>query len=111
MLNKSTVFCAVLGGLAAVALSMAQDARADEASYINTVAGHGVEVSQATLTLGHSICADISADGVAGVEADAKAAAVAGVSSHDAAVLIVAAVWELCPSNHVALNVWLHTKG
>lgn len=107
-MNKSTVVCAIMGGLAAITLALAQDARADESSYINIVADHGVAVSQATLALGHAVCSDISTSGVAGVEADAKAAAAAGVSAHDAAVIIVTAVYELCPSNHASLNAWLY---
>lgn len=106
-MNKSIVVAAVAGGLAAVALSLAQDAHADESSYINTVSNYGVPVSQVTLSLGHQICSDISTYGVAGVQADSDAAAAAGVSPHDAAVLIVTAVYELCPSNHGALNAWL----
>lgn len=83
-------------------------AHADEASYINQVAAHGTPVTATTLTLGHQVCGDISAYGVAGIDADVKAAAEAGVSAHDAAVIIVTAVWELCPSNHAALNAWLY---
>jgi hypothetical protein len=107
-MNKSTVVFAIAGGLAAIALSMAQDAHADESSFINTVAAHGTPVTPATLAVGHQVCGDISANGVAGVEAEARAAATAGIPAHDAAVLIVTAVYELCPSNHAALNAWLY---
>jgi hypothetical protein len=107
-MNKSMVIAAVAGGLTAIAVSMAQDAHADESSYLNEVSARGVPITSATLTLGHQICSDISYYGVDGIEKDARAAVVAGVSAHDAAVLIVVAVYELCPSNHGALNAWLY---
>lgn len=107
-MNKSTVIFAALGVLTAVGLSMAQDARADESSYINGVAHYGVTVTPVTLTLGHQICSDISTYGVAGVQADSDAAMAAGVQAHTAAVLVVLAVSELCPSNEPALDAWLH---
>lgn len=105
-----TAVLAIAGALTAIALAMAQDAHADEASYITSVSEHGVTPSQVVLAIGHQVCGDISAYGVAGIEANSKAAAAAGVSSHDAAVIIVVAVYELCPSNHGALNAWLYPK-
>lgn len=107
-MRKSIVVAAVAGGLAAVALSVAQDARADEASYLNGVARYGVSVDQTVLTLGHEVCGDISANGVAGVQAEVNSAVAAGVSAHSASVIIVMAVSELCPSNEPALNAWLY---
>jgi hypothetical protein len=107
-MNKSVVVAAAAGALAAIALSMAQDAHADESSYINSVASYGVEPSQAVLTLGHQICGDISYYGVAGIQADVNNAVAAGVSAHTTSVIIVVAVSELCPSNEPALNAWLY---
>lgn len=107
-MNKSTVIAAVAGGLTAIALSMAQDARADESSYINGVTGYGIPVDQTVLTLGHEICGTISHYGVAGVQMEVNTAVAANVSAHDASVIIVMAVSELCPSNEPALNAWLY---
>jgi hypothetical protein len=93
--------------LVALALANAQDAHADEASYLNGVGDYGVEVNAGTLPLGHQVCSDISDNGVDGVDTEAKKAVVAGVSPHNAAVIIVLAVSELCPSNEPALKAWM----
>lgn len=91
-----------------VAFVLEPAAHADEASFVNGVYDHSVPITPYTLTLGHQICADVSANGVAGLETESNYAAIAGVSAHDAAVLIVLAVDELCPSNEPALNAWLY---
>lgn len=108
-MNKITVVAAVAGACTAVALSMAQDARADEASYLDEVYSHGTPITSVTLTLGHQICSDISTYGVDGITGDVNNAAAAGVSSHDAAVIIVSAVYELCPSNIPVLDAWAYS--
>lgn len=82
-------------------------AHADEASYINGVYDHGVEINAGTLPLGHQICADVSMNGVAGLETESGYAVTMGVPAHTAAVIIVLAVAELCPSNEPALQAWL----
>lgn len=93
---------AILWGL----FVLAPAARADEASYINGIDSQGVPVTASTLALGHEICATVSALGVDGVTAEVEAALEAGVSSNDAAVIIVVAVYELCPSNLPVLHAW-----
>lgn len=108
-MNKSKMAIVIATGLAALALANAQDAHADEASFINGVYAHGVEVNSGTLPVGHQICADVSQNGVAGLETESNYAVTAGVPPHTAAVLIVLAVSELCPSNQPALNAWLST--
>lgn len=107
-MNKTVVVAAAAGALTAVALSMAQDARADEASYIDQVYSHGTPITSATLSLGHQVCSDISSFGVDGITGDVANADRAGVSAHDASVIIVSAVWELCPSNLPVLHAWLY---
>jgi hypothetical protein len=83
-------------------------AHADESSYINGIYEHNVPVTSTVLALGHGICDTISHNGVAGVEAEARTATAEGVSAHDSAVIIVEAVYELCPSNKPALYAWLY---
>lgn len=92
--------------LVALALANAQDARADEASYLDGIGNLGVPVNAQSLTLAHKVCADISENGVDGITSEVKQAAAAGVSSHTTAVVIVYAVSELCPSNEPALAAW-----
>lgn len=106
MYKVSGILCVVGGALTAIALSMAQDAHADEASYINGVADRGTPVTSMTLTVGHQVCADVSANGVDGMQREANLAFNAGVSTYDAASLIGVAVREMCPSNLPALQAW-----
>lgn len=112
-MNKTTVICALAGGLTALAVSLAQDAHADEASFINAVNSDGLPVSANTLALGHMICENIISNGAAGVKAEMDMADTAGVSTHDAAALVVDAVNELCPYGLPAVHAFIaqHTKG
>jgi hypothetical protein len=108
-MNRTIVIAAAAGALTAAALSMPQDARADEASYLNEVYAHGTPITSVTLALGHQVCSDISTYGLDGITGDVNNAIAAGVSAHDAAVIIASAVYELCPSNHPVLNAWLYS--
>jgi hypothetical protein len=99
----------VLTGCAVGQAIWPAEAHADESTFLNGVAAHGVPVNQALLAVGHGICTSISSNGPAGLDTEGEAALDAGVPPHDSAVIIVEAVHELCPSNMPALNVWLHT--
>jgi hypothetical protein len=107
--KRSGIVCAIAGAATAVAMSFAQTAKADEASFINDVAAHGVYTAPITLAVGHQVCSDASANGTAGINTEAAAALSSGVTAHDAAVIIVEAVYDLCPSNMPALDAWLST--
>lgn len=98
-----------VGLLAATAIANAVPAHADEADYITWIADHGTAVNEHVLPIGYQICADTASHGTAGLDHQAELAAIAGVPSHDAAVFIVGAIVELCPSNLPALNAWLAT--
>lgn len=82
-------------------------AHADESSYITGVSSRGVEIDRYTLPIGYHICADISDNGTAGIDNESRYAATAGVSTHDASVIVVEAVYQLCPSNLPALKAYL----
>jgi hypothetical protein len=106
-MNKSTVICAVAGGLTAIALSLAQTARADEASFIDAIDSDGLPVNSTTLTLGHEICADILGNGVDGVDHEIRIGLESGVSEKMLAHLVVDAVTQLCPSGTPAVRAWI----
>lgn len=95
--------------LTVLALANAQDAHADEASFINAVGNYGVMVAPITLTLGHQVCYDVSVNGTSGFDNETRMAINADVSAHDASVIMVEAIYQLCPSNMVALDAWLAT--
>lgn len=94
--------------LAALALANAQDAHADEGSFIDNLGNDGVTITTSTLPLGHAICAQVSAEGVDGVQKVMVNFAEAGESVGDASYFLVEAVWELCPSNLPAMRAWAH---
>jgi hypothetical protein len=108
-MNSTRLFLAnmSMGGLIVAALlAGSPSAHADEASYIDLVAAQGTNVNSATLPLGHQICDSAASKGVDGITAEAVAAYYAGVSSHDAAVLLTSAISELCPSQTPTLRAW-----
>lgn len=104
---KTLALYTVAGAAMAAAFLHPPSAHADEGSYINGVGSRGVPITSATLKIGHQVCYDVALNGVAGFDNEARQAINAGVSSHDAAVLIVEAVYQLCPSNMAALHAYL----
>jgi hypothetical protein len=105
--TKSISLALGLAGLfVALATVLSPLVHADESDYITDVSLNGTPVGPATLPLGHAICYDISAHGVAGVEHESQLAISSGVSSHDFATIVVQAVYDMCPSNIPALNAW-----
>lgn len=111
MYRTSTILCAIVGGIAAVAMSLAQDAHADEASFIRAIDGDGMPITSVTLVLGHQICVDILANGVDGVDTQVNMALEAGLSQHDTAYFIGDAVTELCPAGTPAVKAWAASYG
>jgi hypothetical protein len=99
----------VLTGCAVGQAIWPAEAHADESTFINDVAAHGVPADEVTLTVGHQVCSSVSAYGTAGLDAESELAINAGVSAHDAAVVITSAIWDLCPSNMPAYHAWLAT--
>lgn len=95
--------------LTGAAIGQAATARADSQSYLEGVAAHGVPITSVTLELGGYICKSMRDNGTAGLDQQATLARNAGVSNYDAAVLIVEAANELCPSQLGVLNEWLHS--
>lgn len=98
-----------LGALAIGAAALAPQAHADESSFLTDVGNAGLPVDATTLAIGHQICYDISANGVAGVDNEARMAHNAGVTADDFATLVVESVYELCPSNLPAMRAWEHS--
>jgi hypothetical protein len=97
------------GAIGAAAILYAPTAHADESTFLNSVAAHGVPVNQALLGVGHEVCTSASTNGTAGLDTEGNAALEAGLTPHDSAVIIVEAIHELCPSNLPALHAWLAT--
>lgn len=106
-MNKAMILCPLVGAIMAIGTAYAADAHADEASYINKLDSHGVEIHDSTLALGLGICSDVAFNGVAGIENQVQMAIANEVPSYTAAAIIVTAVEELCPSNTPALDAWL----
>lgn len=109
--KTSTVVCAIAGGATAFAMTFTPLARADESTFVQDVESHGVPALPITFAVGHQVCADASEYGTAGLDRQATEALNAGVSEHDAAVVIAAAILDLCPSNTPALKAWAATAG
>lgn len=108
--KPSGIICVIAGALTAVAVALAQDAHADEASFIAAVNDDGLPVTANTLALGHLICQDIIAHGTRGVRDEMDMADAAGVSSKDAAALVVDAVYELCPYGLPAVHAFISSS-
>jgi len=104
------IMALLLGALLGMAITwlFPFPAHADEGTFINGLDRYGVEVTTASLELGHAICYRIGADGVAGFDVINEAAQHAGLSTHDTSVIVVQAIYELCPSNRPALNSYLY---
>jgi hypothetical protein len=104
---------AVLGGIilgvviAAALILFAPFATADESSYIAFVNSKGLPVGPVMLAVGHQVCTDASANGVAGLDNEALLGLNANLTPREIAVVIVGAVHELCPSNLPALQAWM----
>jgi Protein of unknown function (DUF732) len=105
---KYTKTLAAVAGTAA-ALTLAPTAHADEATFLKDVAAHGSYAGPEALTVGHQVCTSVSQYGTDGLDTESLKAINAGVSAHDAAVLITSAVWDLCPSNMPAFKAWVAT--
>jgi hypothetical protein len=106
MYKKSSLVCVIAGALAAISLSMAQDAHADEASFLQAVASDGMPAGSTALALGHQICTDIVSNGVNGVDSEIRMGLTVGMSSTDVANIVADAVTELCPSGIPAVKAW-----
>lgn len=100
----------VLTGCAVGQAIWPAEAHADEATFLKDVAAHGAYAGPAALVVGYQICTSASQYGADGLDTEAIKAINAGVSSHDASVVITSAIWDLCPSNMPAFRVWTATE-
>jgi hypothetical protein len=96
----------IAGAAVAMALATAQDARADESSFLRAMGNDGLPVGVTALTLGHQVCSDIIANGVDGVDSEVRQGFKAGMSATDVASVIFDATTELCPSALPAAQAW-----
>lgn len=82
------------------------EAHADESTFLQALSSDGLPIGPTALTLGHEVCSDIVANGVAGVDKEARLGLAAGMASDDVANFIGDAVIELCPAGLPAAKAW-----
>jgi hypothetical protein len=106
---RTTALATALAIAAAMACYPAV-AHADDASFLAAVQAAGQLSADDTpavmLALGHQICDDITAHGVAGVADSMGLAQKAGVTPQDAGRMLRFSVDYLCPDNQAAADAW-----
>jgi hypothetical protein len=85
-------------------------AHADDTSFLEAVQAAGLLSADNTpstaLALGHQICDDITANGVAGVADSMGLARQAGIPPKAAAAMLQFSVYNLCTDNRAAADAW-----
>jgi hypothetical protein len=98
--------------LAALATCYPAVAHADEASFLQELQSQrAVNNPSTALAVGHDICDDITANGVAGVEHSMGLAKKAGIAASAAGDMLYASVHGLCPNNIAAAQAWSNNTG
>ena len=108
---KTILGASVATATVAVALLGAGTAHADESSYLDALASFGLPHDSTALAVGENVCADVSANGVAGVDREAGYGISAGLTGEQVGTVIYFAGHELCPENMPAIMAWANAVG